>query len=326
MASPLHARVRVFKVPQGRFEGRACQPSIGARRVAGGVGPPLVSLAAPYALGETLLGGQAFRWRASGTSYEGFIENAPTRLTPSQGGVLVESAGEGDPVANAERYLRTSDDLAPVYRSIGKDERIRGALLRWRGLHLLAQDPWETLIAFTASSASNVSKISRSLEKVAGAYGEPVTLRGKTWHRFPTPGRLAKADLAGLRRCELGYRARYILSTARRLADGEVDLGAIAKMETPKAQAALVEAFDGTGPKVAACVLLFAMGKDDAFPVDRWVQRSVSEWYFGGETLTHRRCEEWGRAYFGRHAGYAQQYLFHERRSRGREGSARPPC
>lgn len=282
------------------------------------MGPSLVSLAAPYALGDTLLGGQAFRWRASGANLEGFVENAPTRLTPSRGGAFVEAAGDGDPVAKAQRYLRTSDDLARIYRSIGKDERIRRAIERWRGLHLLAQDPWEALIAFTTSSASNVPKISRSLEKVARAYGEPVAFRGKMWHAFPTAKRLAKADLAGLRRCELGYRARYILSTARRVAEGEVDLGAIAKMSTPKAQAALVEAFDGTGPKVAACVLLFSMGKDDAFPVDRWVQRSVSEWYFGGANVTHRACEDWGRAYFGRHAGYAQQYLFHERRSRGR--------
>ena len=287
------------------------------------MGESLAALPAPYALADTLLGGQAFRWTRARRGFEGFIGNAPARLTPAKGGLLVESAADGDPVAAAEAYLRVSDNLGRIYRSIGKDARIRGATRRWKGLHLLAQEPWETLIAFTASSASNVPKISRSLDKIARAFGEPAAFRGGKWHRFPTPEALAGADLAGLRRCELGYRARYIRSTAERVAEGQVDLGAIAKMPTAEAQAALVEAFDGTGPKVAACVLLFSMGKDDAFPVDRWVQRSVSEWYFGGEKLTHRRCEAWGCAYFGRHAGYAQQYLFHERRSRGRAPPAR---
>lgn len=231
--------------------------------------------------------------------------------------------GSGDPVPQVERYLRTADNLRRVYRSIGKDARIGQAMARWRGLHLLGQDPWEALIAFTTSSASTVAKISRSLEKVAAAFGEPVEFQGRLWHRFPTAKRLARASVSDLRRCELGYRARYIRSTAQRIAEGEVDLKEIAKAPTIGAQAALVEAFDGTGPKVAACVLLFSMGKDDAFPVDRWVQRCVSEWYFGGAKVSHARCEQWGRAHFGRHAGYAQQYLFHERRSRGRSAPAK---
>ena len=283
----------------------------------------LAALPAPYALSDTLLGGQAFRWTPARGGFEGFIGNAPARLTPARGGLLVESAAEGDPVRAAEAYLRVSDDLRRIYRSIGKDPRIRRATRRWKGLHLLAQEPWEALIAFTASSASNVPKISRSLEKVARAFGKPVAFRGKAWHAFPSPRALARADLAGLRRCELGYRARYIRSTAQRVAEGQVDLGAIAKMPTAEAQAALVEAFDGTGPKVAACVLLFSMGRDDAFPVDRWVQRCLSEWYFEGKPLSLRRCQAWGRETFGRHAGYAQQYLFHERRSRGRLPRAR---
>ncbi len=290
------------------------------------MGASFLALPAPYALSETLLGGQAFRWKAAGGGFEGFMGNFPAFLRPWRGGLVVEWAGTADPVPLTERYLRVSDGMAAIYRSIGKDARMREAIARWRGLHLLAQDPWEALAAFTTSSASNVAKISRSLEKVARAFGEPLEFRGKTWHAFPTPERLARADLAGLKGCELGYRAPYIRSTASRVAEGEVDLAAIARLPTAAAQAALVEAFDGTGPKVAACVLLFSMGKDDAFPVDRWVQRSVSEWYFEGAKFNHRACEAWGRDYFGRNAGYAQQYLFHERRSRGRAAPAKRPA
>jgi N-glycosylase/DNA lyase len=169
-------------------------------------------------------------------------------------------------------------------------------------------------MSFIASSASNIPKIARSIEKMSGLYGDALTFGGMRVHAFPTPEALARADLAGLRACELGYRARYVRDAARAVAEGQVDLAAVAKLDTADAQRALVEGLDGVGPKVAACALLFSMGKDDAFPVDRWVQRCVSEWYLRGRKINARRCEEWGRDRFGRTAGYAQQYLFHDAR------------
>jgi N-glycosylase/DNA lyase len=271
----------------------------------------------PYDLEETLFSGQAFRWRREGGAFEGYVENEPVRLHAGGGAVEVRTAGAGDATEELSRYLRLADSMGSIYRSIGKDDRMREATDRWRGLHLLRQDPWETTVSFIASSASNVPKIARSIEKMCRAFGEPVEWGGRTWHRFPSPERLARADLAALRACEFGYRARYIRDTARRVAEGEVVLAKVARLPTIEAQKAMVDALEGIGPKVGACVLLFSMGKDDAFPVDRWVQRSVSEWYFRGAKVTPKACEAWGRQYFGARAGYAQQYLFHDRRSGG---------
>lgn len=281
-----------------------------------------LDLPAPYALEETLFSGQAFRWRRGGGFLEGYIGNAPVRLRAANGAVTAEGATDGDLEALVARHLRVGDPLPSIYRSISKDPHIRAAVRRWRGLHVLAQDPWETTISFIASSASNVPKISRSIEKMCRLFGEEVAYDGESWHLFPTPERLARADLSALRSCEFGYRCAYIRSTARKVAEGEIDLRAIARTPTEQAQGALVAELDGIGPKVAACILLFSMGKDDAFPVDRHVQRAVSEWYFGGAKLSAKPCESWGRAYFGRWAGYAQQYLFHDRRSRRRTRAA----
>ena len=35
----------------------------------------------------------------------------------------------------------------------------------------------------------------------------------------------------------------------------------------------------GVGPKVAQCVLLFGMHHTDAFPVDVWIKRVMTEYY-----------------------------------------------
>ncbi len=283
-----------------------------------------LKLPGPYRLEETLFSGQAFRWRRAGGAFEGYVANEPVHLRLDGASLEVRSPPDGHGADGVGRYLRLSDSMARIYKSIEKDDRIRAATARWRGLHLLRQDPWETMVSFIASSASNVPKISRSVEKMCRAFGEPVSWGARTWHRFPSAKRLARADLAALRACEFGYRARYIRDTARRVAEGEVDLDKVARLPTLDAQESMVEALEGIGPKVAACVLLFSMGKDDAFPVDRWVQRSVSEWYFGGAKVTPKACEAWGRQYFGARAGYAQQYLFHDGRSasvKSRRGS-----
>ena len=97
----------------------------------------------------------------------------------------------------------------------------------------------------------------------------------------------------------------------------------------------------GVGDKVANCVMLFSMDKPDAFPVDVWIHRALEETYpeqirafrrrlmrrrgpgrprpgrrADGAIISRERLREWGRAHFGDHAGWANHYLFHDRRTR----------
>jgi len=112
-----------------------------------------------------------------------------------------------------------------------------------------------------------------------------------------------------LRACILGYRAPYVRALARVVARGEVDLAAIGRLPHGDARKALID-LPGVGEKVADCVLLFALGYHEAFPVDVWVQRAVERWYFGGRSKPSRAIRGWARDRFGPLAGYAQQHLF----------------
>jgi N-glycosylase/DNA lyase len=86
----------------------------------------------------------------------------------------------------------------------------------------------------------------------------------------------------------------------------------------------------GVGLKVADCVLLFSLEKMEAFPVDVWVKRTILRHYAdkfpeqfvnklsSHDSLTNSEYEKvnaFGRSYFGRYAGYAQEYLFHYERT-----------
>ena len=107
---------------------------------------------------------------------------------------------------------------------------------------------------------------------------------------------------------------------AVKIASGSLDLQELRKMEYGAAKDQLLQVY-GIGNKIADCILLFCLDKLDAFPIDVWIARGLSnhyQWLHGckiGEKLTPRRYETISgkmRAYFGAYAGYAQQYLYYD--------------
>ena len=66
----------------------------------------------------------------------------------------------------------------------------------------------------------------------------------------------------------------------------------------------------GIGDKVANCILLFSLGKRNAFPVDVWIKRCMEELYIGHEADKAYRSAL-AKDLFGEYGGYAQQYLFY---------------
>ena len=116
---------------------------------------------------------------------------------------------------------------------------------------------------------------------------------------------LAAAGEACLRSMGFGYRAPYLVETARRVADG-FDLDGLTRCDYETAHRALVT-LPGVGDKVACCVQLFSLGDRSAFPVDVWVRRAMRDWL--GIDKKDVRAE--ALRLFGPQAGLVQQYLFH---------------
>ncbi|MBI4233147.1 MAG: hypothetical protein HY686_01750 [Chloroflexi bacterium] len=265
----------------------------------------------PLDLALTLESGQAFLWGRDGATFHGVVGGTLFLLRQAPGGVefsCVPASEEAGAQALAA-YLRLDDDLDVVYRNLSFDRRLRMAFNGYRGLRILRQGPWECLASFVCSSHANIPRISRMVEALARAYGEPVALGSVQRHTFPSPERLAEAGEGALRALGLGFRAAYLASTAGLVAGGAVDLDALRAAPFEEARRALM-ALPGVGEKVADCVLLFALDKLEAFPIDRWVERSLRQWYPVEGMRSYRALQEWARAHFGPWAGYAQQYLF----------------
>ena len=77
--------------------------------------------------------------------------------------------------------------------------------------------------------------------------------------------------------------------------------------------------------KVADCILLFAYGHGQAFPVDTWIRKAMTELFFAGRAVPDRAIRAFASERWGDHAGLAQQYLYAwARSSRLRVRDSRP--
>jgi len=276
----------------------------------------IVPFDGPLELSHTLECGQAFRWRPEGEWFLGTVGATAMKVRRAPQGLEVRSSPKVG-AGFVRSYFRLDDDLDVILRQISADRHIRRAIDKYRGLRLLRQDPWECLVSYAASSASNIPKISRCIGKMARRYGERLRLDDFETFGFPGPERLAAGGATALRECELGFRAGYIAGIAREMTDPEnrglltlEGLRSLRDVPAEQARLKLLE-FVGVGEKVADCVLLFSLDKLETFPVDRWVQRAAERLFFRGRKLSPKMVRDWGREHYGRYAGYAQQYLFH---------------
>ncbi len=172
------------------------------------------------------------------------------------------------------------------------------------GIRMLRQDPWEMLVSFIISQRKNIPAIQFCIEALCSRYGEALESEEGTVYAFPSPERLAGLEEAHFLACSLGYRAKYVLSAARMVASGALDLGAIALLDDAALFAALL-AVSGVGEKVANCVMLFGYHRLTCFPRDVWINRVEAREYGGAFPL----------ALYPETAGALQQYIFYYARS-----------
>lgn len=274
----------------------------------------------PFDLDSTLHSGQAFRWRRDGDRHSGVVFGNVVELRQAEDALelFTDPDDEAAMWPLLRDYLSLDFDLDRVYAAFD-DDRLRESAVRYRGMRVLRQDPWECLVSFICSSASNIPRITRNVESLCEAYGRPVGAGAARRNAFPTPPELSRAGEAPLRVLGLGYRAAYLAETATAVADGAVDLMSLREEPYDTALEALT-GLPGVGDKVANCVLLFALDKPEAFPVDVWIDRALREWYLGddADSIPRPKMRPWAQDRFAPYAGYANHYLFHDRRLQGR--------
>jgi N-glycosylase/DNA lyase len=282
----------------------------------------------PFNLDFTLQCGQVFRWKRIDDWWYGVVRQKAVKVRQSESILEFQTYPEELDSEFLENYFRFDDDLPRIYSLIVKDEHIKTAVERFRGLRLLRQEPWECLISYICATNKNIPAIKDMIQNISKRFGEKLQFDGQEFHTFPKPLDLANASIDDLRACKLGFRAERVLEVSLRVATGEFSLEALRELHYEEAKAELMK-LSGVGPKVADCILLFSLDKLEAFPIDVWMKRIVMEYYsdhfepsFVKGVLSRKsptrgeynRIGVFGREYFGKFVGYAQEYLFHFKR------------
>lgn len=253
---------------------------------------------------------QCFAWMQRGEKFGAILRGEPVWLWMEED----EIAAEGGDAAFLRDYLDLDRDYGALAREYAKIDVARRAVELYPGLRVMNQDPWETLVSFILSANNNVLRIRKLWSALAAHCGKMVETREGTLYGLPSAERLARCSEEELRRLGVGYRAPYLIKTARRIVDG-FPLDALCEMDYDQAHARLIE-LPGVGDKVADCVLLFGCRHASAFPVDTWMEKLLRDW-FGIEAKGRRQMLVASRALLGEHAGLLQQFLFHAARTGG---------
>jgi N-glycosylase/DNA lyase len=272
-----------------------------------------------YDLATTLISGQAFRWRKCAGWWEGVVGAHWVRLQQVDAGIAAETATHVSDWDWLEHYLQANIDLSSVVPSFPDDEPMRAAVNACRGLRLLRQESWECLASFILSSTKQIVQIQQIVALLCERFGESLIVPAghEPVFAFPTAERLAACAEHDLRGCKMGFRAPNLLRTAKMIAGDEVNLRGLHTRSVEEARVELLK-LPGVGNKIANCVLLFAYGFQQAFPVDVWVMKALRELYFPKRRVSTKRLARFTATHFGSNAGYAQQYLFHYMRTRAR--------
>lgn len=266
-----------------------------------------------FHLDHTFDNGQCFRWnREEDGSYTGVAFGHAVNINYTGETLLLNDVTLEDYDRIWKDYLDLDRDYGAIKKMLSEKDRAMGdAITYGGGMRVLRQEKWETLISFILSQNNNISRIKKCVESLCAAHGRPLgSYRGKMRYAFPTPETLAALTPEKLDTCRLGYRAKYIIETARQVAgDGCRTLNSLGQASAEEAREYLLS-LSGVGPKVANCIMLFSMEKYDSFPLDVWIKRVMNQIYHIEEGNL-KKMQEYAAEYFGEYGGIAQQYLFY---------------
>lgn len=249
-----------------------------------------------FDLGMTLDCGQAFRWTIDENNHwKGIAFNKCLEIYNENNDIVLKNTDLEDFNKIWKHYFDLSRDYSKIIELFKQNDILNAAANYGNGIRILNQDPWETLCSFIISQNNNIPRIKGIIERLCQNFGEKCGFG----YTFPTAEKIALLTVDDLSVLRSGFRAKYIIDAAQKVASGEVNLENLKFVTLGEAREELMK-IKGVGPKVADCVSLFSLEHFNSFPKDVWIKRAMDV-LFGGE------LPEIATGY----EGIAQQYIFY---------------
>ena len=264
--------------------------------------------------------GQCFRWNVEEDgSYTGVFGNNVLNVKKENDVVTFEGIFEGDIKKTVEYYFDLKRDYTQIKNKLSKiDDNMKTSIEYGKGIRILNQDLWETIISFIISANNNIPRIKGIIERISKKYGKEIEYNGKHYYTFPTAKELKYVSVQEYRELGLGFRDIRLYESTKMILEGKVDLDKLRKNPNTIEVREQLLTLSGVGPKVADCILLFSdLKRFEVFPIDVWVRRVMNDLYIkqeGENKVSKKQIERLAEEKFGNLAGLAQQYLFYWRR------------
>lgn len=255
----------------------------------------VIENASYFSVEQTLDCGQAFRWtKKEDGSFEGIALGKFLKIRQDETKITLFDTDKSDFENIWLGYFDLERDYEKIVENTRSNETLNAAANYGSGIHILKQDSWEALCSFIISQNNNIPRIKGIVERLCENFGE----RTEFGYLFPSADTISKLSIDDLSVLRSGFRAKYILDAAKKVASKETDLEKIALLPTDQAREELMKIY-GVGQKVADCTLLYGMGHIDAFPKDVWIKRALKVLFSGNFP---EQTEQY--------AGILQQYIF----------------
>lgn len=264
-------------------------------------------------LDNTICCGQIFRYeKLEDDSYIVILKDRVVKLKYIDNKLYIDS-NNMDNIENVIReYLDLNRDYISIIENIKECDDVLGKYLdKSIGLKMIKQDPIECIVSYIISQNNSVRNIKNSLDLISYKFGDKVIFLNKEYYLFPSIDKLSKISLEEFRECKVGFRDRYLVDIISDIVENRLNVNYIFEMNSEDSLRYLMS-FRGIGMKVASCILLFAYGKYDVYPIDTWVKKYMDVNY---GIKDERKIKDFCKEKYGKYSGLAIQYMFNGMRN-----------
>ena len=264
-------------------------------------------------LDNTICCGQIFRYeKLEDDSYIVILKDRVVKLKYIDNKLYIDSNNMNNIENVIREYLDLDRDYISIIENIKECDDVLGKYLdKSIGLKMIKQDPIECIISYIISQNNSVRNIKNSLDLISYKFGDKVMFLDKEYYLFPSIDKLSKISLEEFRECKVGFRDRYLVDIISDIVENRLNVNYIFEMNSEDSLRYLMS-FRGIGMKVASCILLFAYGKYDVYPIDTWVKKYMDTNY---GIKDEKKIKEFCKEKYGKYSGLAIQYMFNGMRN-----------
>lgn len=208
--------------------------------------------------------------------------------------------------------LNLDEDMTGFYAVAEHDPLVKVLVRDLYGMRRTRRpDIFPTLILAVTLQMAPIARSNQMMNLLIKEYGDKVTFDGREILYWPSPERIARAEVEELKeRCKLGYRAKVLKGIGEALVKGFPSFKELDKMPPDVARHELMK-LKGIGEYSSEIV-----SPHGGFALDVWSAKIFSLLLLGEEAESPRsvipRLKELANSRWGKWAGYVFFYVLHD--------------